>query len=232
MAGIFGKIRTLVLGNVNDILDAAIDLNSTAAIKQHIRDLEEARDSLGGEVAVASGRVASLAQQIATFKAKMETTTGNIQLIMGDGDESNDNLAEPLMASLIGLEKQMADRVTEQKTAADTEAALKQAHGRVAEKHREMLERVRALEQMERSTRAKEKAAGALKSAGRLANMDAGASVDNVEQRMRDNSAVADAKLKQALGDLGDGVDMSVMAAKAKQRIAARRQQIAAEAKS
>src|SRR5262249_42132502 len=43
---LFEKFRLATLGNLHDVLDRVIDMNSTEAVKQQIRDLEGAMDQI------------------------------------------------------------------------------------------------------------------------------------------------------------------------------------------
>lgn len=89
-----------------------------------------------------------------------------------------------------------------------------------------MVETVRGLEDLERSTKAREQAAGALKKVGALASGGGEVSVDNVEQRLRDRASAADAMLNQSLGDMAGDTDETEELARARDEIAKRRQAI------
>lgn len=230
MASLWNKLRTLTLGNLHALLDKAIDLNSIAAVKQHIRDLEEAKDELGESVAVAKARVVTLGNQRNALKVQIDTTNENIDLVLTDADESNDHLAEPLEQRLMGYEEQMSTLAGELETAEKTHKALAEASVRLTGKHREMLSALRRLEALDRSTRAKEQAASALKQAGAAGSSADAVSVDNVTQRLEERAAVADAKFDSAMGTFQDDVGESIEAIKARQRIAERRQRLAAKA--
>ncbi|MEK7566941.1 MAG: PspA/IM30 family protein, partial [Patescibacteria group bacterium] len=60
MAGIFKKFRDLGLASIHSLLDKAIDLNSVAVVKQHVRDLENALSELENGAAEAAGYVRTL----------------------------------------------------------------------------------------------------------------------------------------------------------------------------
>lgn len=229
MATVFQKLRTLTLSNIHGLLDKAIDLNSVEAIKQHVRDLEAASESIADEAAVAKGGVQSKHKQITELTTQIKTTNENIDLILSDADPSNDNLAEPLEARLIGFEESLKVKQVELEEAEKLAADLSDAATKIEAKHQEMLSSLRRLEAMDHSTKAKEKAASAIKQAGELA---AGAdSVDNVTQRLEERDTVASARLERALGSMSNSVDMGVIGAQAKDRIAARRAKLSGGAK-
>ena len=152
MATVGQKIRTLVLSNLHELLDKTIDLNSTGAIKQHIRDLETARDKITDEAAIAKGRVLTLQAEIRDLDVQISTTNENIELFIKDGDPSNDHLAETLEARLIGYEKKLADKKEALSAEMTTSSALEDASGRLRAKHAEMVEALRKLESIERTT--------------------------------------------------------------------------------
>lgn len=219
MATVGEKVRTIVLGNLHELLDKTIDLNSTGAIKQHIRDLETARDKITDEAAIAKGRLLTLQSEIRDLNVQISTTNENIELFIGDGDPSNDQLAETLEARLIGFEKKLADKKEALAAETTTSTALEEASSRLRAKHAEMVEILRKLESIERTTRAKETAAAALRQASKTGEV----SVDNVTQRLRQREIVANARFERALGDMADKVDADVVAEQARKRIAARR---------
>lgn len=213
------KVRTLVLSNLHELLDKTIDLNSTGAIKQHIRDLETARDKITDEAAIAKGRLLTLQSEIRDLDVQVGTTNENIELFINDADPSNDRLAETLEARLIGFEKKLADKKDALAAETTTSAALEDASNRLRAKHAEMVDTLRKLESIERTTRAKETAAAALRQASKTGEV----SVDNVTQRLKERETVANARFERALGDMADKVDADVVAEQARKRIAARR---------
>lgn len=229
MASIVSKLRTIVLSNIHGLLDATIDMNSVEAIRQHVRDLEAAKEQLADEATVAKAAVTSKEKEVSDLRVKMQTTNDNIELILSDADATNDHLAEPLEARLIGFEQALATKEQELIEAQALANDLAEAARKVGEKHREMFSQLGRLESLERSTRAKEKAAEAVNRAGKLAESADGASVDNVTSRLEQGATVADARLERALGSMSDSVDIGVVGAQAKQRIAARRAKLTGE---
>ena len=229
MASLFSKTRIAVLSNLHTLLDKVIDLNSIGAIKQHIRDLEEAKEQIADEAAIAKGRVTSADKETAQLKAKIAATNENIDAILNDGDPSNDHLAEKLDVKLQDMENTLAGNQEEHDTLKKTAEALAQAADKLSGKHAEMLSNLKRLEQLERTAKAKEQAAAALNAAGKVTAGAGEVSVDNIEQCLREKSNVADAKFERAMGDLNSQDDGDVAAALAKSRIAARRAKLAGE---
>ena len=222
MVGIGEKIRTLTLGNLHDLLDRAIDLNSVGALKQHIRDLEVAKDQITDEAVIAKGQTNALRTEVENLQLQIKTTDENIDLILGDSDPTNDAVAETLEARLIGYEEKLKEKRDELRTADETSIALWESAQRLTAKHTEMLGNLRRIESTDRATRAKERATGALKQAAKTGEV----SVDNIQSRMQERATVADSRFERALGAMVDKVDISVVQAQAKQRIAERRAQL------
>ncbi len=220
MAGILSKLRTLTLGNLHELLDAAIDLNSVAACKQHIRDLESAKEKIVDDAAVAKGRVGQVEGDIKATQMKIDTDTEHAQLLLDDDDPSNDGDAQKLMERVVANQESLETKQADLVTAKQTAEALAQAANKIAAKHAEMVRNVRRLEDLERTTKAKEQATAAIKNAAGAAGAAGEVSIDNIEQRLKDRSVAVDAKFQATLGTMGDSVEESVQAAKAKQLIA------------
>ena len=221
MASIFQKLRTITLGNLHQLLDNVIDLNSVAACKQYVRDLEEAKDQIRDQAAAARGRLAQSQNACSVLEHQIAEDTENAELILNDGDDSNDGDAQKLMEGVVTkqelLETKQAQRDAD-KMASD---GLAEASKKIIAKHAEMVNNVKRLEALEQQTKAQEQATAAMRQAGKLASSADGVSVDNVEQRLRDRAAASNEKFKDALSDVSGGsVQESVTAAKAKKLIA------------
>lgn len=220
MASLLQKFGTLVRSNLHNLLDAVIDLNSVAAIKDHVRQLQSERDKLADAVAGAQADLTMLRQQASALEAKIEATNGNIDLLLNDDDPSNDRFAEPLEKELMGYESQLQDlqsQLTEDgEVFGKLEEMLRRVNGKVAEE----TARISQLEAIERRTKAQSGAAATLKQFASVVGDTP--DIDNVESRLRRQGAVASAQLERALGDAGvPGGD--VQDAQVAARLAARR---------
>lgn len=221
MASLWQKIRTLTLGNLHELLDAAIDLNSVAACKQYVRDLEEAKDKMRDQAAAARGRLGQSQAAVATLEHQIATDTEHAQLLLDDDDPSNDGDAQKLMEGVVQKQELLETKQAQLATDKQVSEALGEAVRKITAKHAEMVNNVRRLESLEQQTKAQEQATDALKAAGKIANSTDGVSVDDVEQRLRDRAAASSEKFKDAMSDMSGGsVAESVQAAKAKQLIA------------
>lgn len=221
MASIFQKLRTITLGNLHQLLDNVIDLNSVAACKQYVRDLEEAKDQIRDQAAAARGRLAQSQNAVSLLEHQIAEDTENAQLILDDGDDSNDGDAQKLMEGVVGKQELLETKKSQRDADKAASDALAEASKKIIAKHAEMVNNVKRLEALEQQTKAQEQATAALRQAGKLANSADGVSVDNVEQRLRDRAAASNEKFKDAMADVSGGsVQETVQAAKAKKLIA------------
>ncbi|MBI2552160.1 PspA/IM30 family protein [Candidatus Uhrbacteria bacterium] len=224
----FKKIRTGVLAQAHKLADALIDLDSVAALKVHIRDLEEALEELQDAAAAEVGNVRTLEQAIVALDARVKELNSNIEFLLSDEDESNDHLATPLQAKLDMLSRELAAKREELTVARQTASQLSEAASNLKAKHASMVERVRSLESLERVAEAKDRAAEAIRSAGAAVAGSDGPSVDDVEARLRRKANVADARFTRAMGEFAGGVEQDVALAQAKAAIERRKAEIAA----
>lgn len=225
MAGVLAKLRTLTLSNVHALLDATIDLNSLEAVKQHVRDLQDERDKMVSAAGEAEGHVRSTSTEIAVLETKIKDTGANIDLILGDGDASNDHLAERLDLRLQEIEAELEAKREELADLTKIAGELNNVAEQLAAKHRRMMEQLRKLQTLDRTAAIKERATAALRAAG-TGGVDR-ADVDNVERRIRERSDRAGAQFDRAMDDTREEADVDVAAIKAKQRIAERKAKLA-----
>lgn len=222
MSSILQKLRTITLSNVHSFLDAAKGLNSIGEFEQYIRDIEKARNMLDDQAAASRSDVDTLPLDIATMESKCDEANTNIEILLGDDDESNDYLAGPLEAKLMQLEGQIEAKSTQlqnaqielskyQDAVSKLDITLTTAKGKLA-----------VLRDLNQAAKGKARANKALSgiSIGEMPDMD------NVEQRLRRQAAVdgnaLDRTLKQVSGSSTGGAVEATIAA----RLAARRQKI------
>lgn len=195
MGSIFNKIRTIGLSNIHSLLDGIKGLNSIGEYEQYIRDLQKGRNQLDDQSAASRGRKNYLDQQIATAKAHCEAADEQITILLTDDDPSNDHLATPLQMQYDAAMQKITTAEEELQVINQTVAQFDQAVQRIDIKITEASAKVDALKSMEKSTKAKEKAANALK------GIDFGEAPDmsGVESKMMQKAAVADNALNRNL---------------------------------
>ena len=200
MSTFLQKLRVVTLGNVHDLLDKAIDMNSPSAIRQYTRDLEDALAKMRTEAAVQDGQVRTLTREKDDLTHQIETAKINVTALLKDSTKQD--VARTKAAAILTMQRNLdatTQHLEEQKTASQqTDAALVNLEA----KHADMVARVRELERLDRDTKIKESSAQALESAGALVSGGADISVDDIESKMRQRNDVASAKFDRAMGSV------------------------------
>ncbi len=230
MASIFDKLRNITLSNIHTLLDTVTDWNAIGSVKQRVRDMEEAKKTISVEAAVAKSAVKEKGKEIANKELQIKTTDENITLILTDADPTNDHMAEPLEARLIGYETELSRLQEELANGQKLAVQLTEAAEKVKSEHAKALARLNELIALDNSAKAQETAADALEAVADITSSNAGSSVDNVTKRIKDRSTRAGARMDLALGSMTDQLDVDVVALQAKDRIAKRRAAFQAEA--
>lgn len=223
MATILQKLRTIIFGNAHALLDKIIDETSIPSLKQNIRDLEEAIRELQDEAATAEGSKVTAEHKLTGISSQVDELNKNIDFILGDSDDANDHLAEPLQARLIGLEKQQSAAAEEVEVYKQTMQAVDQVVSALQVKLQTRLTQLNLLESQDKTSEAKNKAAKAIEMAARLGD---GPSVDNIEERIQKESNIADARLRRAMGSVESGLGQDALLAGARERLAIRKAQL------
>lgn len=223
MAGIAEKTRILVLSNVHALLDKAIDLNSTQAVRQYVRDLETSVEQLADAVAEARGNAKSTKDEIDFLKTEKGKLDHDITIILTDGDPSNDQLAQALEVKLMGSETRLATSEQTLATEQQTVDTLSQTVSNLRAKHVAMVSQLKQLETLERSTKAQQSAAKAVRGASKLAGSGANVSVDDVVGRIQRKYNVATEQLKSATGEMEAAAGKDVVLAQAAARLSERK---------
>ncbi len=221
VATVMEKLRTIVLGNVHAFLDAAIDASSIPAIKQNIRDMEEAIETLETEAINAEGEMNVAKEKQTTLQAQADELNTNIDLILGDGDETNDSQAVLLEARLTGVKEALDAANEEVATYKETMDSVDKVVNALKAKLEVMMRQLGVLEAQEKTSGAKKKAAEAIQAAIKLTG--AQTSIDNVAQRVNKKSHIADAKLRRAMGGMESSLDEDKLLADARAKIEARK---------
>jgi phage shock protein A len=210
MTTLMQKLRVVTLGAAHDLLDKAIDLDSPSAIRQYVRDLEEALDRMRNEAAVQAGGIRTLEREIGDLQSKIETGKQTIIKLREGG---HDDLARPKAAMVVTQQRTLESDQNNLTGMKNGLASLDAAITQVDSKHQDMVARVRELERMDRDTKAKEQTASALHAAGRLVSGGADMSVDDVQKRMQERNDVATEKFNRAMGSVQTTEDPDTTAA-------------------
>jgi len=199
---LFEKLRIVTLGNLHDLLDKTIDLNSPSALRQYVRDLEEATNKLNTEAAVQTGQLRTMTREHDDLVSKIEQQKAVVAQLLKSTEPNAAELARG-KAQLILTEQKQVDSlsqnlVTQKKTADDLAGAVI----RLQNKHNEMVARVRELERIDRDSKAKEQAAHAIQNAGSILGTADTNSVDDLQERMLRRNDVANASFDQAMSSV------------------------------
>jgi phage shock protein A len=204
------KLRVVTLGNVHDLLDKAIDINSPSVIRQYTRDLEDALDKMRSEAANQAGTVRTLKREKVELEARIKTTEATIQRLIEGG---HSDLARPKAADLVRMRGRFGmydgDIANAEKASHDIDVAV----ANLDAKHTAMVDRVRELERLDQDTKARNSAATTLAAAGRLVKGGSDISVDDVESRMRRSNDVAQERFNRAMGETAVQEDSETAAA-------------------
>jgi len=229
MASLLEKIRIGVLAAAHDLLDQVIDLNSAGAVRQYIRDLEGAKSKMEEATAEAGADVRGLKRGQTQLTARVNELNTNIDLVLSDADETNDHLATPLEARLIGLEADLASKNAEVEASELVYQQLTAATANVEVKLISMRSQLQRIDAMEREAAAKERAAETLNKVHDLTATGADATVDSVTERLQRRKDVADEKFGRAMEGVTTTLEKDITLSAANDRIAARKARIAAE---
>lgn len=202
MASLFSKIRLVTLGNLHELVDGLIDESSIPALKQSLRDLETGKAQILKQTAAASGQVSLAQSRVTQVQLQIDTHTKHAEIILNDDDASNDPVGMQLLEKVAELEPELEQAQSDLKEAQQNFQALQNASNKIIAKHAERLKQLRSLENLERTTTAKEQTAAALQQAGAIGSSVDSVSVDNIEQRLRARAATANAEFDQAMGGL------------------------------
>jgi phage shock protein A len=223
MAGLFQKARVAALSAAHALLDKAIDLNSVGAVKQYVRDLENALEDLEDAAATEAGHLRTVQRDSLQIQSQIKELNQNIDFILSDNNPANDHLAKPLEARLIGLEQRSNSKKEEMLSAQKSSQALSEAVSNLRAKYQSMVEQLQHLAAMDAAARAKEGAVQAIRSAGRITSAGGSVSVDDIAARIQRRSDVADAKFEQAMGEMSGQLEKDVTLAQAEARLEQRK---------
>lgn len=201
MTGLFTKFRTLAIGKAHDLLDKAIDENSPTMLRQYVRDLETSMSALQTEAAVAAGGVRTITREKGDLENRLKDETIAAGKALNSTAPNKDVLARAHGSAAVSLQSQIASKAQELTEQQALSADLDSSYAKLDAKHTQMVTSVRRLESMDRSTKAKEHAAGVMSSAAAASASGSGVSIDSIEQKMSAAKDVADVKFERAMND-------------------------------
>lgn len=210
MSGIVEKVRVLSLAEVHGLLDKVIDLNSPKVLREYVREIEQALDSL--HVAAADATAAT--RPLVRRKSQAETEKTNLEQIIRkvqQGTDANkDETAKKYAVQLVAVNRRVQTLADALQRQTETAQQLDEAVKRLDQRHKDMVARLSEVEVLDQSTVAKMAASKALTGASKAFSMAADASVDSVTQHVQDRADRADVRFEQAMSDTDPGNDPEV----------------------
>lgn len=222
MATVAQKVRTITLANVHSFLDWVGNWNDVGQLEQYARDLQKAHDMLDDQAASYKSDATVLPTEIAGLEARHVAADANISVLLSDSDPTNDHKAAVLEAQLMTLEDQIRVKRNKLESARTEAAKFADAVSKIDLKLASVNGQIAVLRDTQSATTAKEKSAKLLEGVS-ISDMP---NVDNVAERLRRKSAVADNRLNRAMGRVTDAVSDSTLDATVAARLAARRQKV------
>jgi phage shock protein A len=197
--GMFSKVRALTLGNLHELVDKTIDLNSPAVLKQYVRDLETGIDQLKSEAVIQGGACRTLDREIASLKTRIEAKTTAIKNAMTNGVPNTDPALRASAVEVNTWTKELEQKKTDEAEALKSKTSLDDAVYKLNSKHTEMVGAIRRLESAVHSTTAQNRAVNAMEQAGSMSAGVDGTSVDNLQAHIQEKKDIADERFDRAM---------------------------------
>src|SRR5947209_525207 len=145
MLSLFDKARVVTLGNLHDLADRVIDLNSPAAIRQYIRDLESAENEIGQALATNTAERKGLERDLKGLHDQEAQLNQDAQELATAG---KDDSATKVLMHLEQIEAQIAPKEQQQQSAETTKTNLKSALSALDAKKATLTNRLSEIESM------------------------------------------------------------------------------------
>ncbi|HID54004.1 MAG TPA: hypothetical protein EYP41_18450 [Anaerolineae bacterium] len=161
MASLLEKTQTLIKANLHDMVDQALQANSSAVLKQYIRDAEKNLDELEDATATVGGEVKSLERKYKEYKKKGDQLDRNIDMLLMQGKTDLARAAQDELNTNRRLQEQYHEQWVRQQREYE---ALKNARLKLESRLRTIRQEQKELEALLRLAESKEKTVKAIKS--------------------------------------------------------------------
>ncbi|NKQ36663.1 MAG: hypothetical protein HF973_13750 [Chloroflexi bacterium] len=161
MASLLEKTQTLIKANLHDMVDQALQANSSAVLKQYIRDAEKNLDELEDATATVGGEVKSLERKYKEYKKKGDQLDRNIDMLLMQGKTDLARAAQDELNTNRRLQEQYHEQWVRQQREYE---ALKNARLKLEARLRTIRQEQKELEALLRLAESKEKTVKAIKS--------------------------------------------------------------------
>ena len=223
---VFGKLHTALMGQIHRLADKAY--NTPDAYKQEIRVLEQSINGVKQDMYSEIGRRTGYQRKIDDFKASIKAWNEDIDLILNDGDDTNDSSAYALQGYIFKAEADI--KKYEELVAASTVAidALELSIDEATKIKDRMLHDVEELEMKASVTAAQNRTSSAIENiSGIVGNTR---SVDSIKDKIDAEKDKSDARLQGAIGSIAkssSSPEQVALDARAKAAIEARKAELA-----
>lgn len=201
MSSLFGQLKTLIAGTSHDLLDKAIDMNSLTMLRQYARDLESQVETLNGESATAAGQVRTLNREKDSLNNSIANTLAAGTRLKNSDVPNKDALLQSKASEVVTLRQSLTTKQQEIDTATAASSQLDLVLGKVRGKSQEINARIRTLESMDTTAKAKAHAADVIGKTSTLLGNAGTASIDDIAAKIQARSDVSDVKLERAVGE-------------------------------
>lgn len=161
MASLLEKTQTLIKANLHDMVDQALQANSSAVLKQYIRDAEKNLDELEDATATVGGEVKSLERKYKEYKKKGDQLDRNIDMLLMQGKSDLARAAQDELNTTRRLQEQYHEQWVRQQREYE---ALRSARLKLEARLRTIRQEQKELEALLRLAESKEKTVKAIKS--------------------------------------------------------------------
>ena len=161
MASLLEKTQTLIKANLHDMVDQALQANSSAVLKQYIRDAEKNLDELEDATATVGGEVKTLERKYKEYKKKGDQLDRNIDMLLMQGKTDLARAAQDELNTNRRLQEQYHEQWVRQQREYE---ALKNARLKLEARLRTIRQEQKELEALLRLAESKEKTVKAIKS--------------------------------------------------------------------
>jgi phage shock protein A len=207
MTSFMQKLRVVMLGAAHDLLDKTIDLNSPSALRQYVRDLEDALSKMKSEAAIQAGAIRTLTREHDDFVTSIKAKKDSIQADINAGNQTRARQTATIVVTLQNqLERNEKDLASQKVASTSLDSAVEL----LELKHTDIVLRVRELERIDRTSKAKEQSAESLNAATKLSSMGSSISIDDIESKVRSRGDVADEQFSRAMLDTNITQDQSM----------------------
>lgn len=219
--GMFQKIYDAVAGQLNEIVNEKC--STPQAYAMSIRRLEDAINKFGDAKIKAKASRNIIESEVIGFKVANSKNNAKIDVILGDGDPTNDYLAEDLQIAVLKNDEEIANRMESLDEADKIVKEMEDALKVMEAKRVEMIKDLRNLERKAASTEAKNDASKAIKDAmGTYGKID---SIDSIKSKVERNAEEANIRFTEATSGVKatSNADDEILRIQAKAALDARR---------